>query len=528
MLKVYNFASITSQLKRLPIEVSTIIFCSLFSLAHIQSQLFTSNQNTYFLKGLATAGYGYLSGDWLAQQTDNIPVFSWLVSAVYSHFQFYAFYMIHAALAWIYAYSLITITRTAFQGMDRRFALAFWIFYFLFALFNVAEPNPIHHALFDGLAGQYVLGNILQPSAFGVFLIASIALFLRGNSLFGLLCSILCIVIATTFHPTYTPSSLQLMLCYTFVVLLKKHERKTKMLAIVIIIFGVILIVPTLVYIFRSFSPSSLSSLAKAQQILVNERIPHHARVDIWFKPTAILQIGFFSLWLIYSYKLHKVLFFILLALSSLGAILTIAQFTSGNLTLALSFPWRVSVIIFPIASSIALMSASYFVAVFINYIVRKISIRIINITYYINITFIALTALIFMYGIGKTYLNIRQDIHTDTEKFVNNTKERWHVYLIPVEDENFRLSTGAPIFVDYKSHPYRDDEIIDWHKRIEIARRVYTSKTNYEFQTAIADAAALGGVTHVVLPAEFPLSYFHYLHPVACFTNRCIFKITK
>ena len=37
-----------------------------FALAHTQSPLFFSNQNQYLLHGLADAGYGHLSHDWLA------------------------------------------------------------------------------------------------------------------------------------------------------------------------------------------------------------------------------------------------------------------------------------------------------------------------------------------------------------------------------------------------------------------------------------------------------------------------------
>ena len=55
----------------------------LFAVAHTQSPLYYSNQNQYFLHGLAAAGYGHLSDDWLANTADPTPVFSAFVTASY-------------------------------------------------------------------------------------------------------------------------------------------------------------------------------------------------------------------------------------------------------------------------------------------------------------------------------------------------------------------------------------------------------------------------------------------------------------
>lgn len=65
----------------------------LFAGAYYQTPLFSKNQNTYLLNGLARAGYGNLSSDWLANQTDHIPLFSRIVSVVErldAHGLFYA------------------------------------------------------------------------------------------------------------------------------------------------------------------------------------------------------------------------------------------------------------------------------------------------------------------------------------------------------------------------------------------------------------------------------------------------------
>ena len=49
---------------------------AVFAAAYCQAPLFYSNQNQYFLHGLARAGEGTLSDDWLANTRDPTPAFS--------------------------------------------------------------------------------------------------------------------------------------------------------------------------------------------------------------------------------------------------------------------------------------------------------------------------------------------------------------------------------------------------------------------------------------------------------------------
>ena len=65
----------------------------LLGLAYGQAPLYTSNQNQYFLHGLAQAGQGLLAEDWLANTTDPTPVFTWLVVATARYLPRAAFYL---------------------------------------------------------------------------------------------------------------------------------------------------------------------------------------------------------------------------------------------------------------------------------------------------------------------------------------------------------------------------------------------------------------------------------------------------
>ncbi len=92
--------------------------CLLFSGADSQSPLFTANQNTYFLPGLAHVGYGYLKSDWLAQQTDIVPAFSMLVSLVHSVGSHWIFYLLYFALSTVYALSITSIALFAIKRTE--------------------------------------------------------------------------------------------------------------------------------------------------------------------------------------------------------------------------------------------------------------------------------------------------------------------------------------------------------------------------------------------------------------------------
>jgi hypothetical protein len=37
----------------------------------------------------------------------------------------------------------------------------------------------------------------------------------------------------------------------------------------------------------------------------------------------------------------------------------------------------------------------------------------------------------------------------------------------IPIDLQRFRLATGVPIYVDFKSIPYKDVEVLEWHRRV-------------------------------------------------------------
>ncbi|MCJ7530417.1 MAG: hypothetical protein MUO64_05230, partial [Anaerolineales bacterium] len=115
--------------KRLPVANRTaakhllkvgefITWTFIFTLSYCQSVLFTSNQNQYFLHGLAKAGFGYLREDWLANTQDPTPLFSLLVYMAYHLLRSEAvFYLYYPLLMGVYLYSIVGIVKQVIPGL---------------------------------------------------------------------------------------------------------------------------------------------------------------------------------------------------------------------------------------------------------------------------------------------------------------------------------------------------------------------------------------------------------------------------
>src|SRR5205823_4185610 len=123
----------------------------------------------------------------------------------------------------------------------------------------------------------------LQPSAFGVGLIVAVWVFVRGESLLAGLCILLTMV----GHFTYALPGALLAAGFLTSLLMQGKVRQATTLAV----FLLALALPMAYSKWLWFAPTSAEAFAEAQDILVNVRIPHHARIEQWLDPIAALQI---------------------------------------------------------------------------------------------------------------------------------------------------------------------------------------------------------------------------------------------
>ncbi len=475
--------------------VSVILWTVLFTLAYAQSPLYTSNQNQYFLQGLAKAGFGYLNQDWLANTLDPTPVFSGLIYLT-GRFLFWTpiFYLYYGILAGIYIFSLYGILLESFQTdfpqAKRWFYLAVLLLIHSAALryvvVRISDPDWAY--LFDGgVAGQRLLGPVLQPSTFGVLLILSIYLYLRRKITWA----VICLVAAPTIHPTYLLSAAILTLVYMWLVF---DEGKNVWASLAIGGAVTLGVTPILSHTYLTFGGTDPVSMTRAREILVNFRIPHHAIPAEWFDSSVIIKIAFVLLALYLTRKTH--LFHILFwpfAVSLLGSVV---QIITHNDVLALLFPWRISTWLVPLS-----------VAVVVFWALEQGWPWIGNRTTGKVLMAASMTLAIGLAGAGLTksiweYHKKKGGDDRPMMAFIAENKSPEDLYLIPLDMQDFRLETGVPAYVEYKSIPYKDVEVLEWYRRVAGAGNLYRSPMKRTGCQIFADLY-LEGVTNVVLPYD-------------------------
>ena len=468
-----------------------VLLTILFAIAYTQSPLFTSNQNQYFLHGLADAGQGYLADDWLANTNDPTPVFSSLVYLTEKYLSAsWVNYLYYAILMGVYLFSLIGIASKAFSvRKDRKTTIVFISLLFLvnsaairFGFSRILGENWTY-LLEDGVADQRLLGPVFQPSTFGVLLLLSIYLFLSSKPYLAVVSA----TIAASVHPTYLISAAVLTLAY---MILTYRDEKNLLKAILIGFLAALTVTPILIYVYSNFVSTPAETTRQAQEILVNFRIPHHARLDWWFDWTAVFKmiLVVVSLFLI---RHTKRLFFIALLLTLVAISLTLLQFVLDSNQLALIFPWRISTILVP-------MSTTLILGFLVTNGAEKFSDQWQRYQKFLLAGSLMVLSLTILIGIVRMVIEFdrkSKSIERPMMTYVADNGEEGQNYLIHPKMQDFRLVTGLPILVDFKSIPYRDTDVLDWYRRNELANQFYKERDC----DSLAQASSEFDVTHLI-----------------------------
>jgi hypothetical protein len=509
-----------------------VLLAAVFALAHTQSPLYYSNQNQYLLHGLAAGGYGHLKDDWLANTRDPTPVFSRLVELAYRTLGEWSFQAAYFLLLVGYFLSARWLVR-AVPGLPDTptFRLA-WAALFTAghaAILRVAsvELTGVDYPWYfqAGLASQYVLGPGLQPSAFGVLLITGLAAFAHGRP--ALAAALF--AASTVFHSTYLlPAGLFTLAALR--VLVYDGRFRTAFVAGGV---ALLIVVPVVVYVAANFAPSPTKQFEDAPRIIAEVRIPHHAVVSRWFDATAAVQL----VWIAVGIALvRRTRLFLLLTVPAVGGLaLTLVQLGSGNDTLALLFPWRVSVVLVPVAT--AVVAARLAAALPLGRIAAWVA----------GLVLAALAvggAVVMAAGLGyrsadeeALYVFVRENAKPGdgyllpvsfpavgagrgavSNTFAPPPRPKSGTNQIPVDLLRFRLHTGTPIYVDFKSVPYADAEVMEWYRRMKQVEEWY-AKTDWR-APGVKEALRREGITHVVATRgkELRADYLEEVHADAAY----------
>ncbi len=483
----------------------------IFAISYTQSPLYTSNQNSYLLHGLANAGLGDLSQDWMVMTKDPFPVFSFLIELTYTYLSPNFFYVYYGIIQCIFIYSILGIA-TKVWGIDRsnREYLTYFALVTLSCSVGFSDLRAMVQA---GLAGQYILGPVFQPSTFGVFLLLSIFSFLRDKKFLA----VLYLGIAANFHQSYLLSAAAITISYMVLIITgEKDFRK----AFAVGLFSFFLVLPVICYSYLSFLPASQKTLEEAQDILINYRIPHHANFTAWFDMENFTKIVM-MIAALYFTRGKRDVWIIMLVSFVIGLSLTFVQVATGSHSLALIFPWRISSFLVPLSAFILLGYA-------VSYVFSRYSLSIENKAKKIDFTVKVLLILLFTKGVVKIYSKYEKHVSKDfveVAAFVADKKEAADVYMIPIGIKRFRLLTGVPILVDKKTHPYKDIEMVEWYKRIQLVDQFYSGDKTSRCNT-LNDILQQYEVSHIVIDNENPLDYCSNLTRIYNDKSYYVYKI--
>jgi hypothetical protein len=475
--------------------LESLAWTAAFALSYAQSPLYTSNQNQYFLHGLARAGFGFLRDDWLVHTAEPTPLFTWLVQGVAAFLPTWTFYLLYAALMGVYLFSLLAIASSVFDlraPAKRTLMLATLVLLHSAALRYILARLVSPEAGFvleGGVAGQRLLGVVFQPSAFGVFLLLSVALFLRKRWL----AAVLALGAACAVHPTYLLSAGVLLATYVVVTAWKPAQRRE---ALVMALLGAAVLAPMAAWAFLSFRPSGPDLYARAADILIRLRLPHHAIPIKWLDATVAAQAVLVVTALVLIRRSR--LFVIVLVGAVFVAAATAAQMAGGDPTLALLFPWRLSTVLIPISTTC--IAAAVVGAGLDRWGGRPRRHRWVQ---GVALAAVGLAAAAGVYRFWAESEAQRTDPAAPMMAFVADHLTRGDVYFIDPKLQDFRLRTGAPIVVEAKAIPYRDSEVAAWFDRLKVARNFFRSRPEGISCGTLTTAVEAFGATHVVLSPQ-------------------------
>jgi len=489
-----------------------------FGTSYALLPLYSSNQNHHFLIGIARAGEGWLNDDWLVHTIDPFPIFSAFVILVHRHFTDTVYYLLYYALLGSYAYGLMRMVEHVWPPRDEDAAVERLLFLAIVCVLHneviayLAGVDLRHLPWWQmthwGVAEQEIFGHsAFQPSAIGLLLPLALAWMLDGRAVRATLLAGFVLLI----HFSYIVAVGSMIAAF---MVLEARRTASWRVPLVLGALAVAMALPAVAYVLGRLGPTSGEIAGRAASILV-DHIPQEADPQVWLGPKAYLQLA----WMVIGVSLasETALFLPLVFMLIAGVLLTSAQLTSHNPQLALLFPWRVSVLLVPIATALVVryaivrsrqlamwttrvgrrrLKTAACVAIAVSMLASAVR-MVLNFTYFYD--YAPIRRFVDARLPARWIDDFARALRPDTlpmMDFVRRSAARGDLYVVPPELERFRLRASAPILADFKSHPYKDVEVIEWHTRLQLVQTFYESAGDCSLLGTILERYP---VTHVV-----------------------------
>ena len=427
---------------------------------------FRSNQNTYLLHAVGPS-LSSLRDDWLLHTTDPLPIFTAVARLASDRvgFAVESFVLMLAAFTGLYLVAstlLRTASRTVRTALPSLAVLLVSAACYLLPHILVPAQGWVHP--FRGFGGQFLMSipSMFQASDCGTLMLlgGGIAVWAITSPRRRLLWVIAAgLAVATcALHPTYlAPLAVALLGFAVADVASQRTIRRfgwytgTGLAAVIVVV---------------ATNPVVRDSLTHdagdPQRYLAFERIPHHTLVSHWnvhdaFLAVVVLAGAGLTVRLTRTWWAGIVLTVCLIL--AVATALTVD--VTRDMTLAMMFPWRITVFLVPVATLTVIV-----------WLLRPIAERIAHVK---TLFIVAACLMLVCLGVG-TYLTLAAPDPT-SERAVRALRaaEPSGVGLIPPELGNVRLNTPAAVYVDWKSHPYASADLAEWQRRIAAVKSAET-----------------------------------------------------
>ena len=446
-----------------------------FMLALPFRDVYTVNQQHYFMHGLASAGYGYLANDWYVSTPDPYPLYSLLVSFTYTYLSMDLFYVYHAVCLGLFAFCLTGIVQ---RGLEQEFSIyrAVLMLTAIIIVFSVATSIDVSRVfgldirrvirMWHGMADQYLVRRNFEPATIGVLLLVTAWLYLRGNRYLG------CVIggVAVSVDPVYLPHFG--LLAISGMILTKQSGATIRQLGFfALVVF--LCALPAAIHVIGNFLNSDPVASQEATRIFVRIRAPHHHQIAEWFTPYSVFQLVLGFVVLILSRK--KPFFIIFAPLFAALTIILVVQGIAQNDRIGMFQPWRLSVMTTPLSLAALIGYAADFVSEHKDGVWRYVR--------YSAVPACIIVSLIWAYR-GVQYRNhtFRSRVYAKSEPvctYVRNHASPTDQYILPWHfdghENSFRFRTGVPLYVEWKTVSFYPDSTVEWYRRMSVHSEVYS-----------------------------------------------------
>ncbi len=460
-------------IKKLNLNIDKIFFILLSLLFVLTIQIFDiykGNAN-HLIHSIKEFDDNKLQNDWIANQEHHIPLFAYFNYLLIKVFSSKSIYFIHSILLASCSLFLFLISKNLFPKLKIRNLYILW-----FAFFTILYHE---NSFFSGVAGQSVIDEGYQPASYGILFFIGIYFFLIEKNFL----SILFICLGASFHPTYVLHSGFLLLG----ILGYNFWSKKYLNCLKIGIIYSLLILPITLFIILNFFTIDKNLIIIGQEILL-DRIPHHADIHNWlsYKDTFFFATYLYSLYLMRNNK-RFLIFFSIFGLCPI--LLSISQYFVNINSLALAFPWRSSVFITPISTIIIL-----------SYFLEKIKLEEFR---FKLLSYFFLVITITFFFIKSHYIKNLNNEFQNKLALTQEIRKNFDLIerlLVPTHLQYIRMNSGLPIFVDWKHHAFRYDQIIEWKERVKLADGFFISKSENEKLLKLKKIQDIEFISHILI----------------------------